>query len=66
MEDTDYGGYRLWSEEGINTTQWSRGKLVTLRSSSKVHCYLSVTTAAGRDTLLPGPVIITHCIMYNV
>ena len=29
--------------------------------TSKVLCYLSVTTAAGRDTLLPGPAIITHC-----
>ena len=64
MEDTDYGEYEVRSEERISTTQWSRGKLVTLRSSSKVHCYLSVTTAAGRDTLLPGPAI-THT-LYNV
>ena len=30
MEDTDYGEYEVRSEETISTTQWSRGKLVTL------------------------------------
>ena len=37
-------------------------------STSTVTCYLSVTTAAGRDTLLPGPATITytHNTLYNV